>query len=344
MTGGSMATEEIPGGSPDLADQLERASAYLHSGTRFLVCSHEAPDGDAIGSTLALANLLWDMGKQATPYNRDGVPYNFRFLPGADRLVAQPEGVLDGIDTLLILDCASLKRVDSRLVPDREKTRVVCIDHHETVDPNGPDLLVLDAAASCVGEILYRWMHRLSVLLSTPVAECLYVSVHTDTGGFRYQNTTPAALALASRLVGAGVDVWKVTSEVYENHPPGRVKLLSEVLDTLHISACGRIAFITVTQEMYRRTSTGPEMLDGFINFARGIIGVEVAGQLRELEHNRYRVSFRSRGRVDVARLAQKFGGGGHQNAAGCTIEGPPAQIIGMLTAKLDQLLGSATS
>ena len=133
--------------------------------------------------------------------------------------------------------------------------------------------------------------------------------------------------------------MWEVASGVYENHPVGRIKLLGLVLDTLQLSDCGRFAFLTVTQAMYKRTKTGPEMIDGFINYARGVRGVEVAAQLREIGRGNYRVSLRSRGKVNVAALAARFGGGGHHNAAGCGLKGTADEVVGVLTKEFQAAL-----
>lgn len=324
-----------------LAAQLDVAVEVIRANQRFLVAAHHGPDGDAIGSTLALTHLLRELGKQAHAFNRDGVPYNFRFLPGADDVVTDPAEANSSVDVLVVLDCCSLERVHPDIEVDSAETKVLCIDHHATFNPSFTDHHVHDASASSVGEILYRLVCMLQVPLSPTVAEGIYAAVLTDTGSFRYSNTSPAALHVASEVVRAGVDVWRVSSEIYENHPPGRVKLLAEVLETLEVSESGRIAFITIRLDMYERTGTGPEMVDGFINYARGIRGVEVACQLRQTDADEFRVSFRSRGRVDVSALAQRFGGGGHRNAAGCRIQGRPASIIEELTATVDAMLGT---
>jgi phosphoesterase RecJ-like protein len=337
-----IVAQAIAGGSEQLDEELAQAAALIKQHQRIIVASHASPDGDAIGSLLALTHVLAGMGKRAVAYNLDGVPYNFRFLAGAEDVISDRSLLPRDTDLAICLDCSSWGRVDQHLVLDRKQVRTLCIDHHETVDADGFDVFVHDVRACAVGELIYRLIRVLEVPLSRHVAECLYVSIQTDTGSFRYSNTTAGALQAAAELVRAGIDVWTISSEVYEKHPIGRLKLLAHVLDTLHLSSDGRLAFVTVTHEMYQRTGTGPEMLDGFINYARGIAGVEVACQIRESKTNVYRVSFRSRGRVNVAQLAQQFGGGGHHNAAGCTIEGTPQTIVRQLTAELDRILATA--
>ena len=327
----------LPGGGQHLFDSLQQAAALINGSQSFVVAAHRAPDGDAIGSTLALGHVLREMGKDVVTYNADGVPCNFSFLPGSDTVVCDLELLPSSFDVLIIVDCSSLTRVHPDLTVDPEKTKYLCIDHHSTLDGEDVDLLVYDVAASSVGEIIYRLINELQLPLTRPVSECLFASIHTDTGSFRYSNTSPASLVAAGELVRAGVDVWGVTSQIYENFPAGRVHLLSEVLDTLRITSCGRLAFITIELEMYERTKTDSTVVDGFINFARGIRGVQVAVQMRQIEAGKYRTSFRSRGNVDVAWIAGQFGGGGHHNAAACTIEDTPENIVGKISAFLDE-------
>ena len=335
--GGGIRPLPLPGGDQALLTALGQAASLINDNQSFVVTAHRAPDGDAMGSTLALGLVLGGMGKDVVLYNADGVPFNFSFLPGADSVISDLELLPSSFDVLIMADCSSLKRVHPELAVDSETTKLLCIDHHSTLDGEDVDLLVYDVGASSVGEIIYRLIGELGVVLTRAVGECLFASIHTDTGSFRYSNTSPASLVAAGELVRAGVDVWNVTSHIYENYPAGRVQLLGDVLETLRLSSCGRLAFITIELEMYERTKTDPTMVDGFINFGRGIQGVEVAVQMRQIEAGKYRTSFRSRGNVDVAWMASQFGGGGHHNAAACTIEDTPEQIVNKITTLLDE-------
>lgn len=328
----------LPGGCQTLFDSLKQAASLINGSQSFVVTAHRAPDGDAIGSTLALGLVLEGMGKDVVLYNADGVPFNFSFLPGAGSVINDLALLPSSFDVLIMADCSSLNRVHPELKVDSEATKLLCIDHHSTLDGEDVDLLVYDVDASSVGEIIYRLIGELDVGLTRAVSECLFASIHTDTGSFRYSNTSPASLLAAGELVRAGADVWSVTSQIYENYPAGRIKLLGEVLETLRLSSCGRLAFITIELEMYERTKTDPTMVDGFINFGRGIQGVEVAVQMRQIEAEKYRTSFRSRGNVDVAWIASQFGGGGHHNAAACTIEDTPEHIVRKITTLLDEI------
>jgi phosphoesterase RecJ-like protein len=333
----------LPSQGETLDGAYRAAAELLEKSHRIAVAAHIGPDGDAIGSTLGLTNLLREMGKEVTPFNHDPVPYNFSFMKGADTVVTDLRKLPRDLDLFVVLDCASLERVHPQLSIRGESTSVLVIDHHRVDRADFADVFVHDEGAAAVGEMLYRLVVALGRPLSRDVAECLFCSIHTDTGSYRYSNTSPAVLLASSELVRAGVDVWHVCSETYENHPVARVELLAKALSTLHVSGCGRFAFLTVTRDMYRETGGGPEMLDGFINFARGISGVEVAAQLREVGDDKFRVSLRSRGKVDVAALAGRFGGGGHHNAAGCGLDGQPREVIAELEAAFREILdGSA--
>ncbi len=335
--------QAIPGGHDELAGMLAGALALIEQAETIVVSAHHGPDGDALGSTLALTQALNQFGKKAVAFNRDPAPYNLSYLHGADELVRDPREFPKPLDLFIVCDCTSLQRVDPALVLDTNHTKVLCVDHHATIDSDFADVLLHDVAACATGELVYRLIVEMGISLTKPVAEALFAAIHTDTGSFRYSNTSPAALSAAGELVRAGVDVWHVCSQTYENYPVGRVKLLGEVLDTLTVSNCGRFAFLTVTQAMFTRTGTGPEVIDGFINYARGVQGVEVAAQVRVVAPEKFLISLRSRGRVDVATLAAGFGGGGHKNAAGCGIDGDADSVIQTITEAFQEILDRDT-
>ncbi|MBW1808428.1 MAG: 30S ribosome-binding factor RbfA [Deltaproteobacteria bacterium] len=296
----------------------EEVAAAMQAGQSFLVTSHLNPDGDAIAASLAARNILLQMGKDVVVYNPDPVPHNFEFLPGADAINTQPgEGPYD---TSLVLDCSELERCGP-LPPGYAHGKIVGVDHHLTTEPLG-ETHYLDPQASSIGEMIDRVCEYLPVELNLDLATCIYCSILTDTGSFRYSNTSPNALKVAARMVEQGVSPWDMTLKVYESNPLGRIQLLALVLETLELDSQGRWGSILVTQEMFEKTKTTKDMIDGFINYPRGIVGVEVAIQFRQAGQDNYKISFRSRGRINVAGIAQIFGGGGHRNAAGCSLEG----------------------
>jgi phosphoesterase RecJ-like protein len=201
-------------------------------------------------------------------------------------------------------------------------------------------IAVRDLSASATGELLFHLAQRWNVALSLDLATCLYCCVFTDTGSFRYKSTTPAVLHVAAHLIAAGVNPWEMTSQIYESQPRARVELLRQVLNTLDYSPCGRLSIMRIEHHMLATSGATLEMADGFINHGRGVSGVEVAAQLVELDDpDHWRVSFRSRGAVDVAQLASLFGGGGGKNAAGCLMRGSPREILDQLSAALSSSL-----
>lgn len=329
----------IPNASDELLQSIQTALSCITSNERFLVVSHERPDGDAAGSTLAMGLWLKEMGKQVTCFNVDAVPYNFSFLPGQDLWTTTLADDAD-FDVTIMLDCGERHRVGQNFPEQGWGKTVLMVDHHKTWDASLPDIAVRDVSAAATGELIYQLIAHAQTTLSADVAKCLYCCVMTDTGGFRYSSTSPTIMKVASELLSRGVKPWEMTSQIYENQPMERMLLLSAVLQTLRRSVCGRLAFLTISSAMLKETGATDEMTDGIINYARSVSGVEVATQLRQIEQsNSWRISFRSRGQVDVSKLAERFGGGGHHNAAACTIEGEPEEIEARLAQALSALL-----
>lgn len=341
MSAGSDETGEessvIARSDDELSASLDAFQTLIDDERHFLVVGHTSPDGDAVGSTLALALLLREQGCEVTAYNRDPIPYNFQFLPGAEQWRTELEG-LEPVDVTVLLDCGMPSRIGEEFPQHGWGEQVVVVDHHTTWDPDFADLYVRDPRAAATGEVLFRLARRYGEL-SLDVAKNLYCCLMTDTGGFRYSNTSRTAFRVAGELIERGVEPWEMASEVYENQPRERFELLCEVLATLSVSSCGRLAFLRVEKSMFEGVEEDGDLTDGFINYARSIRGVEVATQLRERDDGGWRVSFRSRGRVDVSALAEQFGGGGHRNAAGCVIDADPEEIEEKLSSALVELL-----
>lgn len=322
----------------ELYGRLGELLELIQGAQRFLVVSHTSPDGDAIGSTLAMALLLREQGKDVVAYNRDPIPYNFQFLPGAETWQTAIDEDAK-FDVTILLDCAEPSRIGEDFPAQGWGESIAVVDHHKTWDQNFADLYIRDVNAAATGELIYRLASRMGAI-SRDVAKNLYCCLMTDTGSFRYSNTSRTAFRIAGELVEAGVDPWEMTSHIYESQPRERLELLCRVLGTLSLSACGRLAFLRVERSMLEGLDPEGDLTDGFINYARSIRGVEVATQLREDDDGVWRVSFRSRGLVDVSALAERFGGGGHFNAAGCTIQAEPQEIEAMLSQGLMELLG----
>ena len=308
----------------------------LREKDRFLIACHENPEGDAIGSELALALALRKMGKTATVLNADPVPANLLFLPGAGTVVFEEDG--SRYDVAVVVDCGSPERT-GRVAPELRKCPLlVNIDHHRTNGDHG-DLSLVDPDAAATGLLVHRILSAMGYEIDLDVATNIYVAVLTDTGSFHYGSSSPEAFEVAGEMVRRGVDPWAVAEQVYETQSALRLRLLGRVLDSLEIFADGRVACITTMREDLREFSAGKDALEGFINYPRSIVGVEVAVSLREEEGNLFRASFRSKGRVDVSEVAARFGGGGHRNAAGCTVPGPLAEAKGRVLEALAAVL-----
>ena len=285
----------------------------------FLITTHENPDGDAVGSSLALANYLRNLGKDVTIHFCDSVPDVYAFLPLADRVLEYvPERKFD---VCFVLDVGEFKRAGAHIMSSNSRIgKFINIDHHLNCDNFGA-LNLVDPQACATGALIYRIIKAAGDEIDYAVAVCIYTAVITDTGSFRYSNANPEAFAIAGEMVAKGVNAWDLAELLYESQPRQRLELLALSLATLYISPRGDFASITVTQEMYDRTGATAELTDGFVNYPRSIGGVEVAVFFREIKPFLYKVGFRSKGKVDVSALAAVFGGGGHHNAAGCTME-----------------------
>jgi len=303
----------------------------IENGCRFLVASHESPDGDALASTLALANALRAMGKEVVAYNRDGVPAPFDFLPGAATIVRSLDA--EGrFDAGFILDAGELRRAGLHL---RDCCRtLINVDHHPYSERFG-EIHYVDEKASATGALVYRILQAAGWEINAEVALCIYTAILSDTGSFRYSNADPEAFRIAGEMVARGVSTWDVASCLYESQAAERLRLLARALSTLAVSACGRFASVSVTTTMLEETGTGPEHTDGFVNYPRSIRGVEVAIFFRQIGPSAFKVGFRSKGQVDVGALARELGGGGHHNAAGAVVEGTMDEVRRNVFARL---------
>lgn len=307
----------------------------IEEGRRFLVAAHENPDGDALASTLALTNVLRELGKEVVAFNRDGVPEPFAFLPGADTVVNDLDGCAP-FDAGFVLDSGELRRAGSHL---RERCRILInIDHHPYSEEFG-EIHFVDEGASATGALIYRILKEGGVEISPAVALCIYTSVLSDTGSFRYSNADPEAFYIAAEMVDKGVSPWDVASGLYESQGAERLRLLALALATLTVSVCGRYASVSVTTKMYDQTGAGPEHTDGFVNYPRSIRGVEAAIFFRQVGASSFKVGMRSKGKVDVGSLARELGGGGHHNAAGALLEGSLDDVREKVFTRIDVLL-----
>ena len=311
--------------------------AQLKRCNSFLISVHVNPDGDALGSQLGLMLALQKLGKQVTMHNLDSVPEIYRFLPHAEE-IKTGKPVQGRYDAHIVLDAEPTR---TGLFGDSYPAEtLINIDHHIT-NPCSWEHTWLDISACATGEMIYELVQRLGIPIDRDLALCLYTSIFTDTGSFRYSNTTPKSMRIAATLLEAGADSWLVTENVYESFAYQRLQLLGHVLSAMERTEDGAIAWVVVTDELYRQTNTTAEDTDNFVNFVRSTKGVEVAMLFRQITTSQYKVSFRSKGRVDLSGLAQSLGGGGHKNAAGATLNGSLEQVKKQVFTALNTIMAT---
>jgi phosphoesterase RecJ-like protein len=315
---------------------LEKIAEEVRKNSSFLITSHEGPDGDAVGSSLALASMLRKMGKEVHVHFRDPVPELYGFLPGVDSVFATiPHR---DFDIAFVLDIGELRRAGEVFCNFDRIGKIINLDHHLACENFGYHNLI-DPSAAATGVLVYRVACALGYAADPETALCLYTSIITDTGSFRYSNANREAFSIAGEMIEAGVNAWDVAEQLYENQPLKRLELLARCLPTLEVIKDGVAASVTVTLDMYACTGADAELTDGFVNYPRSIRGVEVAIFFRQLEEGRVKVGFRSKGKVNVAVFSAAMGGGGHHNAAGCTVSGTLDEVKARVYALVDSVL-----
>lgn len=300
---------------------IKSISKAIEKFNRFLISAHINPEGDAIGSELALASLLRRLGKKVIILNESPVPHILRFMKGTDDILKEAPRNLD-FDAAIVLDCPSMSRLGNVLpyVPDDKI--VFNIDHHVSNEDFGKYNWV-DADTSSTGEMIFELFKAFKLEITYDEAVAMYVAIMTDTGSFRYTNASSKTHTIASELIERGVRPYEIYSRIYETTTMQDTNLLAEALQTLKVTDDGKVSWLWVTKEMLKKTKASLEGTENIVNFARAIEGAEIAILFRETgTENRIKVSFRSKGRVDVNKLAAFFDGGGHATASGCTIFG----------------------
>lgn len=303
---------------------FRKIKEIISEGKRFLITSHMDPDGDSLGSVFSLYWVLKSLGKDPHVYLKDNVPYRYDFLPRPSDLFHTLSE--ETFDAVFVLDCGNLFRIGDGFERVKNIGPIISIDHHETNEGFGA-INIVERGASSTAEILYGLYKSMKIDFSYNMAINIYTGVFTDTGSLRYDNAAPTAFIICEKMVEAGVKPSYVAQMVYESHPKERFLLLGEVLGTLRTLDGNRIAMAHVTEEMFHRTGTTSEYTDGFSEEFRKIRGVEVSVFIRQTDEKRYKISMRSKGIVDVSLICGLFGGGGHKNASGCTIDGDLEEV-----------------
>lgn len=313
-----------------MTDHLEHVTKAVLKCKSLLLASHESPDCDALGSMLALGHGLSSIGKRIEMYSSDSIPDHLKFLPGWKNIVTDLSILKEEkYELIVLLDCTDVHRPGKafgELISNFNKTLVI-IDHHFT-NNSDCDIHLLDYNAACTGILVYKLLKRCNIEISKDIANCILSAIIGDTGSFRYSNTNSEALKISGELLETGADLTMVTRSIYENEPLKKIKLISEAISTLEVDDTTKIASIYVDESMYKRTGTTKEDTEGIVNIARSINGVSVGVFFKQDCANgsdrilNWKVSLRSKYDVDVSKIAQRFGGGGHVKAAGLSIEG----------------------
>ena len=325
-----------------MSDKFEEIGYALREHQRFAILSHVRPDGDALGSQLALGLSLKQLGKDARIWNEDGMLEKYSFLPSAN-LLSRPPAEPEDVDVAIALDTAIQNRLGTALPAVSSAKVWINIDHHPS-NPGYGDIVLIDPAAPATGQILFELIKNQKLPIDSAIAENLYVAISTDTGSFQYPNTTARTFEIAAELVLAGVDVGRVSRLTYENYPRRRAELLRDLFGTMKFDANDQVASFSLSLATAKKVGVLPEDNEGLIDHLRAIRGVIVAVFFEELPDGKVRVSMRSKSeKVNVCAICEKFGGGGHVLAAGARVRGTLAEVEKKILEEILNVVGRAS-
>jgi bifunctional oligoribonuclease and PAP phosphatase NrnA len=317
--------------APDrVAPEIQAIVDAIHARQRFVLASHARPDGDAIGSQLAMAYALRALGKDVTVVNADPAPPPMMVFPGVPdiRIAAAVEG---DFDAAIVMECGDLKRTG---VSGLERFYVINIDHHQGNTAYGA-LNWFDPGAAACAELVFDLVSALGVPLTVEIATHIYLAILTDTGSFHFSSISPRTFDICRQLVEAGVDPVQVARAVFDSNSMGRLRLFAAVLSGMQVDPTGRIAVLYMDHEMARVAGSSYEETEGLINEPLTVKEVEAVVFFKQNDGDNYRISLRSKGDVDINAVAKMFGGGGHKNASGCSASGPIDALRGTFVEKL---------
>jgi len=304
--------------TPDLEQEFKKLEEIIVTGGSFFLAGHLNPDGDTLGSMLAISSVLRRLGKKVFLFSSDPVPENLSFLPHAKSIKTGRIPPKKKFDAAILLECSTPKRGGDLTAVLRNAGKVVNIDHHKTSELYG-DVNIIEPHSSSTAEIVYRLFYSMNVHITKTEAACLYVGIVTDTGRFHFPATSPRTLEIASRLLETGFKFSRINDYLYATKSFLALKVLGRGLESLELLYGGRLAVMTLKDADFSDFGAAPEHTENIINFGMMAPGVKAAVLFRE-ETGRLGVTFRSRGHVDVSMLAKSLGGGGHKNAAGCKL------------------------
>ena len=314
--------------------EVQRIAAAIRTRQRFVLSSHSRPDGDSIGSQLAMAYALRAMGKQADVVNADPAPPPIMQFPGVPEIRIAEE--VDGAyDAAIVMECGDLSRTG---VGGLDRYFVINIDHHQG-NTNYGALNWFDATAAACGEMVFDLVRALDVPLTVDIATHVYLAILTDTGSFHYSSISPRTFDICRECLQAGVDPVMVARNVYDSNNMGRLKLFGAVLSAMQLDPTGRIAIVYLDHEMARAAGGTYEDTEGLINLPLTVKEIRAVVFFKQIEGETYRVSMRSKGDIDVASVAKEFGGGGHRNAAGCAASGGIDMLQKLFIEKIERAI-----
>lgn len=297
---------------------VERAIKIIREKENIFIASHINPDGDNIGSMLALALALKKINKNVYVLKSDFIPQTFKFLPGINLIKDYNEN-MGNMDALIVVDSSDENRLGKNKDLLKKFQHVINIDHHVSNTQFG-DINIVDSKAAATGEMIYKLIKNMNIDLDNEIAVNLYTAISTDTGKFSYESVTSETHQIIAKLIDIGIDFNQINVQIYENMSMAKTKLFIEALSTLKTYKNDKVATVSITQDMLIKTGATMEDTEGIVSFVRKIGSVEVACLLKEIEKNDIKVSLRSKYYVNVASICECFDGGGHIRAAGCSL------------------------
>jgi bifunctional oligoribonuclease and PAP phosphatase NrnA len=317
--------------TPNNAQSIRQIVDAISSRQRFVLSSHSRPDGDSIGSQLAMAYALRALRKDVTIVNKDPAPGPIMAFPGVDTIVVANH-VEGDFDAAIVMECSDLERPG---VAGLDRAFLINIDHHPGNTEYG-QINWFDPSAAACGEMVFDLVRALGVPLSVDIATHVYLAILTDTGSFHYSGISPRTFEICREALEAGVDPVQVARKVYDSNNMGRLKLFGAVLSAMRIDRTGRIAIVYVDHAMARAAGGSYEDTEGLVNLPLTVKEIEAVAFFKQEKEREYRVSLRSKGTIDVAAVAKDFGGGGHKNAAGCTVRGAIDDLQQAIVEKIE--------
>ena len=316
------------------SSEIERIVEAVRQRNRFVISSHSRPDGDSIGSQLAMALTLRGFGKHVDVVNLDRAPAPLLQFPAVADIQIAPS-VSGQYDAAIIMECGDLARTG---VTGLDRFHVINIDHHPGNSAYG-QLNWFDPSAAACGEMVFDLIEALGAPLHVDVATHIYLAILTDTGSFHYSSISPRTFEICRRTLEAGVDPVRVARNVYDSNNMGRLRLFGSVLSAMRLDPTGRIAIVYLDHEMAQEAGGTYEDTEGLINLPLTVKEIEAVVFFKQTEGDEYRVSMRSKGEIDIGAIAKQFGGGGHKNAAGCTVSGSIESLQKTFVERIDQTI-----